>query len=434
MKRLLATMFTFAIAATACSGGGSPASSPIDSNASHAPVTITVWDYYGAATPFQDSVIQKFEDQYPWITVDHQDLNYDSLQQKFTVAVSSGAAPDLATIDMTWLPTMASNGLFANLTDLSGGQLNGQPISSSYSQGALDAMTFDDQYITMMFDFDVYSLYYRSDLFQQKGIQVPTSWDEMKAAAKQLAEDSNGDGKCDKYCFEVYGNDTFHWSQFLFQAGGGLLTADNTAPAFNSPEGLSAMDYYKSFLDDGSGIYWGTDAGEPLTGIKDGRIAMFQDGPYYMGLLKSGAPELKGDWGVATAPYTKQPGSYLGGTGLSIPYNSTHLQEAWLFDQFMLQPAQQLGLFTYAGAAPATTGALASPLLTKPDPYFGSQAPFPVFAEAMATATHFPYVGTWSAVDVTIGAMVESVMLDKATSQQALTDGADKVTQDLASG
>jgi multiple sugar transport system substrate-binding protein len=432
MKRLLAAMFTFAIAATACSGGGTPASSPIDSNASHAPVTITVWDYYGKATPFQDSVIQKFQDQYPWITVDHQGLGYDSLQQKFTVAVSSGAPPDLATIDMTWLPTMASNTLFTNLTDLSGGQLNGKPITDSFSQGALDAMTFDDQYITMMFDFDVYSLYYRSDLFAQKAIQVPTDWDGMKAAAKQLAEDGNGDGKCDKYCFEVYGNDTFHYSQPLFQEGGSILNADNTAPAFDSPEGLSALEYYKSFLDDGSGIYWGSDSNDPMTGIKDGRIAMFQDGPYYMGLLKSGAPELKGDWAVATAPYSTQPGSYLGGTGLSIPYNAAHPQEAWLFEQFMLQPDQQIGLFTYAGAAPATTAALQSPVLTKADPYFGGQAPFKVFQDAMATATHFPYVGTWSAVDVSIGDMVESVMLDQATPQEALTNGAEKVTQDLA--
>ena len=94
MKRLLAAIFTFAIFAAACSsGGGSNSSSPIDTNASHAPVTITVWDYYGKATPFQDSAIQKFETQYPWITVDHQALGYDSLQQKFTVAVSSQAPP-----------------------------------------------------------------------------------------------------------------------------------------------------------------------------------------------------------------------------------------------------------------------------------------------------------------------------------------------------
>lgn len=436
MKRLLALTFTAAIVATACSGGGGSSPSAIDtaSGASHAPVTITVWDYYGKATPFQDSVIAAFEKQYPWITVDHQAVGYEALQQKFTVAVSSGAPPDLATIDMTWLPTFASNGLFTDLGALSGGQLNDQPIENSYSQGALEAMKYNDQYITMMFDFDVYALYYRADLFQQKGIQVPKDWTEMQAAAKKLAEDTNGDGKCDKDCFEVYGNDTFHWSQFLYQSGGNILNADNTAPAFNSPQGLDAMNYYKSFLDDGSGIFWSTDSGDPMLGIKDGRIAMFQDGPYYMGLLKSGAPEESGDWKVATAPYSTQPGSYLGGTGLSIPANAAHPQEAWLFEQFMLQPAQQLGLFKYAGAAPATQQALQSPVLTKPDPYFGGQAPFPIFQDAMATATHFPYVAPWNDIDTDIGNMVESVMLNKASAQEALTDGAGKVTTDLQNG
>ena len=436
MKRLLALTFTAAIVATACSsgGGGSPSAVDTASGASHAPVTITVWDYYGKATPFQDNVIAAFEKQYPWITVDHQGVGYDALHQKFTVAVSSGAPPDLATIDMTWLPTFASNGLFADLGEVSGGQLNGQPIESSYSQGALEAMKYNDQYITMMFDFDVYALYYRADLFQQKGIQVPTTWTEMQAAAKKLAEDTNGDGKCDTSCFEVYGNDTFHWSQFLFQSGGNILNEDNSAPAFNSPEGLDAMNYYKSFLDDGSGIFWSTDSGDPMVGIKDGRIAMFQDGPYYMGLLKSGAPELSGDWKVATAPYSKQPGSYLGGTGLSIPANAAHPQEAWLFAQYMLQPAQQVLLYKYAGAAPATQQALQSALLKKPDPYFGNEVPFPIFQDAMATATHFPYVAAWNDVDTDIGDMVESVMLNKASAQQALTDGAAKVTDDLANG
>ncbi len=46
---------------------------------------------------------------------------------------------------------------------------------------------------------------------------------------------------------------------------------------------------------------------------------MFSDGPYYMGLLKTGVPDQSGKWKIAIAPYSKQPGSYLGGTGLGIP-------------------------------------------------------------------------------------------------------------------
>jgi multiple sugar transport system substrate-binding protein len=433
-KRAIFCMVSvLAIVGAGCIGSGGDNAAP-SSGGSHEPVTITVWDYYGKATPFQDSVIQRFEDQYPWITVDHQGIGWDAEHDKFTIAVSSGNPPDVATMDMTWMPTFASNGLFTDLKELSGGQMNGAPITDQYTPGALDAMTLDNQYVTMMFDFDVYALYYRADLFGQKGIQVPTNWTEMQAAAKQLAEDTDGDGTCDRYCFLVFGDDTFHWSQPLFQNSGSLLDADSTAAGFDTPEGLGAMEYYKSFLDDGTGVFWNTGMGDPTAGIKDQRIGMFQDGPYWMGLLKDGAPEMAGDWAVATAPYNEQPGSYLGGTGLSIPVNAAHPQEAWLLVQFMLQPQQQIGVFKYAGAAPATTAALESNALTKPDPYFGGESPFTVFLDAMGTATHFPYVAQWDAIDQDIGNMVESMMLNKATPQQALTEGAAKVDQELASG
>ena len=200
-----------ALVGTSCTSGGDSTSSSSGTGGSHQPVTITVWDYYGTATPFSDNVIKAFEQQYPWITVDHQAIGYEALQDKFQVAVSGGAPPDLATIDMTWIPTFASNGLFANISDLAGGQINGNPIDQTYSQGALDAMTFEGNIVVAMFDFDVYALYYRADQFKQKNITVPKTWDEMKAAAAKLAEDTDGDGTCDKFCFEVYGNDCFHW-------------------------------------------------------------------------------------------------------------------------------------------------------------------------------------------------------------------------------
>jgi ABC-type glycerol-3-phosphate transport system substrate-binding protein len=424
VRAVLALSFAVMLLAACTSGGGGGGEGK--------GVTITVLDYYGEATPFSQEVIAGFEKKYPDITVKYEAGDWDTMQQKFTVRVSSGDSPDVATMDMSWISTFASKGIFANLTDLSGGQLNGTPITDQYTEGPLEAMTYDDHYVTMLIDFDAYSLYYRADQFKEKGIDVPTNWDELSAAAQKMAEDTNGDGQCDKYCLEVYGNDCFHWCQFLFQEGGSILNTDNTAAAFNSPEGLNAMEFYKSFLDNGSGIYWGSAQGEPIRGIKDERIGMFVDGPYMMGILKSGAPDQSGKWAVAQAPYSKEPGSYLGGTGLSIPVNAPHPDEAWLFVQYMLELPQQIGVFTLAGAAPATIAALESPQVTEPDPYFGGEAPLPIFKDAMATGTHFPYVAQWTAIDTDIGNMVQSVMLGKATPQEALADGASKVNQELA--
>ncbi len=76
----------------------------------------------------------------------------------------------MVTVDMTWIPRFASLGAFADLKPLSGGMLNGVPWDEAYTAGALKAITYNDQIISALYDFDVYALYYRNDLFEQKGI------------------------------------------------------------------------------------------------------------------------------------------------------------------------------------------------------------------------------------------------------------------------
>lgn len=426
---ILVALAGVVLVAAGCTGGDE-APSPT-AGGSPEPVTIRIQDYYGASTPMKP-VIKAFEAEYPWITVDYEAVDWDTLHEKFTVQVSSGDSPDVATLDMTWIPTFASNGLLANLTDVSGGEMNGEPITDQYTPGGVEAMTFEGDLVTMLFDFDVYALYYRTDVFEDKGVEVPTTWDEWKAAAQQVAEDTDGDGECDRYCLEVDG-ETFHWSQLLYQNGGSILNEDQTQAAFNSPEGVEAVEFYKSFIDDGTGILWTSSQGDRQNGIKDERIGMFTDGPYYMGIMKSGAPEMKGQWGVAAAPMAEEPGSYLGGTGLSIPVNAAHPQEAWLFISYMLRPENATKIFTIAGAAPGLTAALQSEEVDQPDPFFSGQNTLPVFLETMSTATHFPYVSQWDRIQSLIDSGLEAAFLEKQPIQEALDDAAAKVNDELAS-
>jgi len=436
--RALVGLATVALIASACGSGGattapsvaapsqssgsgaSPSAAGPSASLDTTPVTIKVWDYYGESTPIKPA-LAGFATEFPWITVDYEALDWDSMNEKFTAGIGAGEVPDMATLDMTWLPTLAANGALEDLTGLSGGQLNGTPIADQYTKGAQDAMHFGDQMVAMLYDFDTYSLYYRKDLFDQKGIAVPRNWDELRAAAKQLAEASKAGGKNDKYLTVIRPN-SFHFSQYLYQDGGSLLNDANTEAVFNSEAGVNAVNIQKAILDDGSGKYWSDADGDLTPAIKSGEVGMFQDGPYYMGLLKTGVPEQSGKWAVATAPFSKQPGSYLGGTGLGIPVQAQHKEAAWQLIQYLLRPENEIGVFTYAGAAPATTAALQSPELTKPDPYFGGEQPFGVFLESMATSRPFPYVGTWTQIDEAIGLAMEKVLLSKADVQQTLDE------------
>jgi multiple sugar transport system substrate-binding protein len=388
---------------------------PVTTEPAAQPVSITVWDYYGEATPIKP-LIEPFQALHPNITVKYESIDWDTTLEKLNVVLTGGTPPDVVTVDMTWIPRFASLGAFADLKPLSGGMLNGVPWADAYTAGALKAITYNDQIISALYDFDTYALYYRNDLFEQKGIKVPTNWDELMTAAKALQEG-------EQYYYE-FDADTFHGSQWIYENGGALLSPDNKTVVFNSPEAVEGITFDASLLQEGVAIDWTSDQGERIQGVKDGRIAMFSDGPYYMGIMKSAAPEMAGQWRVATHPYNKQPGSYLGGTGLAIPTGSTQQEAAWEFIQYAMELENQIGVYTLAGAAPALKSALSSPEVNVEDPYFGGQKAFSVFLQTMETAIPFPYVDDWSAIDEAFTNAMQQIALGELSVQEALDQAA----------
>jgi ABC-type glycerol-3-phosphate transport system substrate-binding protein len=116
----------------------------------------------------------------------------------------------------------------------------------AYQAGALKAITYNNQIIAALYDFDVYALYYRYDLFQAKGLQVPTTWDELMTVAQALHEG-------DQYYYE-FDADTFHGSQWIYENGGTLLSPDNATVVFNSPEAVGGISFYASLLPTGPPI------------------------------------------------------------------------------------------------------------------------------------------------------------------------------------
>ena len=246
------------------------------------------------------------------------------MNEKFTAGIGAGEVPDMATLDMTWLPTLAANGALEDLTGLSGGQLNGTPIADQYTKGAQDAMHFGDQMVAMLLRLrHVLAVLPQATSSIRRGSRSRRTGTSCGPPRSSSPRTSKAGGKNDKYLTVIRPN-SFHFSQYLYQDGGSLLNDDNTEAVFNSEAGVNAVNIQRAILDDGNGKYWSDADGDLTPAIKSGEVGMFQDGPYYMGLLKTGVPEQSGKWAVATAPFSKQPGSYLGGTGLGIPVQAEH--------------------------------------------------------------------------------------------------------------
>jgi sn-glycerol 3-phosphate transport system substrate-binding protein len=70
-------------------------------------------------------------------------------------------------------------------------------------------------------------LYYNADMLAAKGVKVPTTWDELRAAAGKLTVREGSDTKV--YGFEVP-VDWWFWFALLHQGGGSLMSADGKRP------------------------------------------------------------------------------------------------------------------------------------------------------------------------------------------------------------
>ena len=69
-----------ASAATASAGPSEAAAASPAPSIDTTPVTITVWDYYGESTPVKPA-LAGFQKEYPWITVDYQAVDWDSMSR-----------------------------------------------------------------------------------------------------------------------------------------------------------------------------------------------------------------------------------------------------------------------------------------------------------------------------------------------------------------
>ncbi|MGI5172864.1 sugar ABC transporter substrate-binding protein [Treponema sp. OMZ 840] len=382
--------------------------------------TITVWDYYGKEVSPLAVLVEKFEKENSDIKVLRQDLDWETMHTKLNVILSSNNVPDVVTADLTWMPVYGSLGVFTDLKKLSGNLINGENLENIWAPSNLEAMTYDGKLIGALYDFDAYCLYYRNDLFSAKGLKVPQTWEELVTAGKAIAKD-------DKYKYAAL-SDVFHAVQFVYENGGEILNKDNTAAAFTSEQAKEAFQFYGDLVNKHKmAIHWTDGHGDLLQGIKDERIAMFSDGPYRMAQMKEIAPEQSGKWSVAPHPFSKKPGTYLGGTALVIPERSKNKEVAWKFIEFLLKPENAALVYTQASAGPAVLTVFDHPEFSVPDPYFNNEKPLQLFKDALIHASAFPKIREWDSVDFEISEATVQILGGYMSVEDALNTAAEKV-------
>jgi multiple sugar transport system substrate-binding protein len=288
----------------------------------------------------------------------------------------------------------------------------------------------------MPYSLDVRLLYYRTDLLAEAGFtEPPKTWDQLVEYAQALTKDLDGDGNIDQWGFVSLGLagqvfNTYTFFDFLFQKGGQIFD-ENGKPAFNSPEGVAALQ----FMVDLKNLYKVMppdvityDNNEVHEGFLAGKFAMTNHWPYMFGMTAGTDLENVVGYALEPAPEGGSSVTTFNRWGFGIPLMSENKELAWKLAKFLTNT--QSGAFEYSQMLdwPMRASAYQVPEVIDQIPErhrLFSEFVFDV-AKSHSETTILPRGGETSQI---LGDYIDQAMAGAMSPEDALNAAADAITQ-----
>jgi raffinose/stachyose/melibiose transport system substrate-binding protein len=285
-------------------------------------------------------------------------LASDAGTQKINAYMAANNLPDIIRIfgNSAVMGPYVSGGYLA--------ELNPDDYSAdNFLPGSFSAFTYDGKLYGLPKNSDCMVLYYNKALFDQFGVKVPETFDELIAAGATF--NANGIAP-----IAIDGADTwlesllFH--QIVLSEGGNQATIYDTLTGKTTfatdPALMKAADMVKLMVDNNmfQQGYVTTDYGTARNYFGQGLAAMYYMGSWESGLATDEAfsEEFRSNLGCMTFPVgtSGNPGDLIAwnGGGYGVAANSANKEEAMKFLAFMFQPDQLTKIsWQVAGAIPA---------------------------------------------------------------------------------
>jgi multiple sugar transport system substrate-binding protein len=297
------------------------------------------------------NIVEEYNAQSDGITVEVRSINFANIDAEVIKATASGTGPDIINVYSNQLATHVDAGTVLPITDYV------QPYLDEVGEDyifPIDGATFDGDIMALPWETRAWLLWYRADLLEAAGLDVPTTLDEIGTVAAALQETGvTGLG----IGFSSAGLGAGFTEKFipLTLGNGGEILDENGDAAFASSEGVETLEYLRSLREQGAfgDEVLNMSADDVVNGVKAGSIAMAIEGSYRVAAARSGT-------GIGTNLQTAPIPSDVAGTPtdtpiagqtLAIGANTKDEAAAWDFIQYYLSvPSQQK--FAAAGVLP----------------------------------------------------------------------------------
>lgn len=303
-------------------------------------VTLTYWGLWEPVNVIQ-SVISDFEAENPGIKINYQQQSAPDYQERALTTLDSDSVPDIIRLHTTWLP------LFATKLSISpANTVSAASIQNNFPEIVNKLLVVNNQVYGVPVTVDGLGLYVNTAMFQQRSLEMPTTWNDVLDAAKTLKEVDALSGKLTRAGIAL-GNTTNvdHWpdivSLMLLQAGVKLTDIQASAA-----EVEATLSFYTDFVT--KNRVWDDTMPTSTVAFANERVAMMLAPLWRAPEIKQINPTLA--WKILPVPQLPKSDTVNWASIWfeAVPKNSKHSKEAWKFIEFLSSAKAQQKLFETA--------------------------------------------------------------------------------------
>ncbi len=257
-------------------------------SAQESPMTLRLasWQWEDPAyLPFWEGTTNAFMEANPNVTIERFAFPIDQLWNQINLQVAAGTPPELLEVTGFNVFEYMNLGVLAPLNDCFAGTDIVEKVDGEDSY-AVDA---DGNIYALNLSARTLALWVNKSMFDAAGVEVPTNFEEFKAAAIALTNPAKEE-------FGLVLTNTAH-SRFyesvldMVVGYGGHWTKDGK-PAFTEPEVIQGVQFFKDLFDAGVMPIGVDGAPSQYAFFNSGKVAMTIDGPWYWAVVSEQNPEL----------------------------------------------------------------------------------------------------------------------------------------------